>query len=83
MAGIFYLIALFYGVFILKEVPPKPNTAAVNQALPKKSLIADFFDLAHIKETFRLAFKSGEKHRRQKILTLMIVVIIVVGPQHG
>lgn len=91
MAGLLYSVALFYGIFILKEVPPKKSLtiaeAAANavekQPAKKKSLLADFFDLAHVRETFRLAFRSGEKHRRSKIIMLMVVVIIVVGPQHG
>lgn len=90
MAGVLYSFALFYGIFILKEVPPKKSTtiaeaaaAAIEKPAVKKSLLADFFDLAHVRETFRLAFKSGEKHRRSKIIMLMLVVVIVVGPQHG
>lgn len=79
MAGTLYCTALFYGLFILKEVPPKENTGQ----LIKKSFCADFFDFAHIKETFLVAFKTRVKNRRVKILALMAVVIIVVGPQHG
>lgn len=80
MAGSLYLLALLYGIFILKEVPFKPTT---NQSAVKKSFLADFFDLNHIRETFLVAFRSGARHRRIKILALMAVVIIVVGPQHG
>lgn len=90
MAGVLYSVALFYGIFILKEVPPKKSTAiahaeGANNEKPaaRKSLLADFFDLAHVRETFHLAFRSGEKHRRSKIIMLMVVVVIVVGPQHG
>lgn len=90
MAGLLYSLALFYGIFILNEVPPKNSTtvaqaatAAIQKPAEKKSFLADFFDLAHVRETFCLAFKSGEKHRRSKIIMLMVVVIIVVGPQHG
>lgn len=79
MAGTLYFTALFYGLFILKEVPPKE----INNELIKKSFCADFFDFGHIKETFLVAFKARVKNRRVKILALMAVVIIVVGPQHG
>lgn len=78
MAGTLYLTALFYGLFILKEVPPKENKQIIT-----RSFCADFFDFAHIKETFLVAFKARVKNRRVKILALMAVVIIVVGPQHG
>lgn len=80
MAGSLYLVALLYGIFVLKEVPPKPNQ---NQQTINKSFCADFFDLNHIRDTFMVAFHSGDKRRRNKILVLMAVVIIVVGPQHG
>lgn len=79
MAGTLYTTALLYGLFVLKEVPPKEK----NDQLIKKSFVADFFDFGHIKETFLVAFKARVKNRRMKILALMAVVIIVVGPQHG
>lgn len=81
MAGTFYTIALLYGLFILKEVPQKKEKNS-NQLI-KKSFCADFFDFSHIRETFLVAFKARVKNRRVKILALMLVVIIVVGPQHG
>lgn len=79
MAGTLYTVALLYGLFVLKEVPPKEKTDQVI----KKSFLADFFDFNHIKETFLVAFKARVKNRRMKILALMAVVIIVVGPHHG
>lgn len=75
------MIALLYGLFVLKEVPQRKEKKS-NQ-LVKKSFCADFFDFGHIRETFLVAFKARVKNRRAKILALMIVVIIVVGPQHG
>lgn len=80
LAGSLYLLALLYGIFILKEVPSKVTT---NQPTVKKSFLADFFDLNHIKETFSVAFRKGPRQRRAKILALMAVIIIAVGPQHG
>lgn len=75
------MIALLYGLFILKEVPQKKDKNS-NQII-KRSFCADFFDFHHIRETFLVAFKARVKNRRVKILSLMAVVIIVVGPQHG
>lgn len=79
MAGTLYTIALLYGLFILKEVPLKEKSTQTTN----KSFLADFFDFGHIKETFLVAFKARVKNRRMKILALMAVVIIIVGPQHG
>lgn len=81
LAGTFYTVALLYGLFILKEVPQKNEKK--NSQLVKKSFCADFFDFDHIRETFLVAFKARVKNRRTKILALMAVIIIVVGPQHG
>lgn len=81
MAGSLYLLALLYGIYLLKEVPQKakPN----QQNVTKKSLLADFFDPAHLKETFLVAFRCGAKNRRTKVLVLMTIIFIVIGPQHG
>lgn len=81
LAGTFYTVALIYGLFYLEEVPQK-NEKKSSQ-LVKKSLCADFFDFEHIRETFLVAFKARVKNRRTKILALMAVIIIVVGPQSG
>lgn len=91
MAGLLYSVALFYGIFVLKEVPPKKSTSIAEAAAAtvekseavKRSLLADFFDFAHVRETFRVAFRSGQKNRRSRIILLMAVVVIVIGPQHG
>lgn len=48
-----------------------------------KNAIADFFDKEHVMETFRVAFKTGENRRRMKVIMLMIVVMVVIGPMHG
>lgn len=80
-AGTFYTAALIYGLFFLKEVPQK-NEKKSSQ-LVKKSFCADFFDFEHIRETFLVAFKARVKNRRVKILALMAVIVIVVGPTHG
>lgn len=79
MAGTLYTTALLYGIFVLKEVPPKEKT----EQIINKSFLADFFDFSHIKETFLVAFKARVRNRRMKILALMAVVVIVVGPQNG
>lgn len=91
MAGLLYSVALFYGIFVLKEVPSKKSSTIAEAAAAtvektataNKSFLADFFDFAHVRETFRVAFKSGQKNRRSKIIMLMAVVVIVIGPQHG
>lgn len=45
--------------------------------------LKDFFDLEHVKDTFKVAFKKGEGNRRMRVAMLMIVVCVVIGPMHG
>lgn len=78
----FYIVAFFYGTFRLKESPALPNQTT-KDAAEKKSFLADFFDFAHIRDTFRVAFKHGARDRRIKVIMLMVVVMIVIGPYHG
>lgn len=76
-----YLFSFLYGLFFLAEPRAKPE-----KSVPKgerKSLLADFFDKDHVVETFRVAFKRGENQRRQRVIMLMVVVMVVIGPMHG
>lgn len=76
-----YLVAFFYGVFFLEEV----NIVNEKERLKakEKSVLADFFDKEHVVQTFRVAFKKGERQRRLRVIMLMIVVMVVIGPLHG
>lgn len=47
------------------------------------AFLKDFFDLRHISDTFTVAFKRGERNRRSRVIMLMIVVMVVIGPLHG
>ncbi|XP_058463536.1 lysosomal proton-coupled steroid conjugate and bile acid symporter SLC46A3-like [Malaya genurostris] len=77
-----YLVAFFYGVFFLKEVNVSVNEKERLKA-KEKSALADFFDKEHVQQTFRVAFKKGERQRRLRVIMLMIVVMVVIGPLHG
>lgn len=82
----FYSTALFYGIFILKEVPAlEPSANQSNATKPKTihGFLADFFDTKHIRDTLYLAFCSKNINRRLKIILLMLIIIIVIGPQQG
>lgn len=49
----------------------------------EKNLILDFFDRKHVVETFKVAFKKGSHQRRLRVIMLIIVVMVVIGPLHG
>lgn len=76
-----YLVAFFYGVFFLKEVDIVDEKERLKAK--EKNMVADFFDKEHVQETFRVAFKKGERQRRLRVIMLMIVVMVVIGPLHG
>lgn len=76
-----YLVAFFYGVFFVPEVDIVNEKERLKAQ--EKSALADFFDKEHVMETFRVAFKQGERQRRLRVIMLMIVVMVVIGPLHG
>ena len=76
-----YLIAFFYGVFFLPEVDIVSEKDRLKAK--EKNMLLDFFDKEHVMETFRVAFKKGERQRRLRVIMLMIVVMVVIGPLHG
>lgn len=82
-----YVIALIYGYFLLPEPRQRPDHSIVDptkvRSIKQKSLLVDFFDKAHVMETFRVAFRKGENRRRERVILLMIVVMVVIGPLYG
>ncbi|ETN65245.1 MFS transporter, PCFT/HCP family, solute carrier family 46 (folate transporter), member 1/3 [Anopheles darlingi] len=77
-----YLVAFFYGAFLVPEVNIL-NEKERLRASEKRNLLTDFFDREHVMETFRVAFKIGQRQRRLRVIMLMIVVMVVIGPLHG
>lgn len=88
-----YLFSLIYGIMVIRDAKPVTAETGDNgcgadvKATEKfggnTSAVADFFDLKHIKEAFRVAFKRDNDNRRTNILLLLIVVVILVGPLSG
>lgn len=80
-AAILYLFAIFYGVIYVveKEVHDDKRKIMKNY----KNFISDFFDREHVIETIKVAFKTGENQRRLRVIMLLIVVMVVIGPLHG
>lgn len=82
----FYVIALLYGCFVLPEPRQAPEVVQSGAVIPskkEKNLLLDFFDKAHVMETFRVAFRKGANRRRERVILLMIVVMVVIGPLYG
>ncbi|KAG5672986.1 hypothetical protein PVAND_003070 [Polypedilum vanderplanki] len=82
LAAMFNILAFFYCIFYVKESPMKVQVQKKSKA-QKKNFIIDFFDMEHIVETFRVAFKKGENQRRLRVSVLLIVVMVIMGPLFG
>jgi len=87
IATVLYVFAFVYGMVFIKETKP-PASSAVEYKTPAGDascvdFVRDFFSLSHIKEAVRVTFKEGEHNRRLRIISLMVVVIVVMGPLHG
>lgn len=75
-----YVIAIYYGYTKVQE-PKKVDVPTLEEK--PCALVRDFFDVRHLVDTFKVAFKQGENNRKMKVLLLMLVVMVVIGPMHG
>ncbi|XP_014223806.1 solute carrier family 46 member 3-like [Trichogramma pretiosum] len=57
--------------------------AGVNSTRSWWAEVRDFFALRHVKETFRVVFKEGPRNRRKRVMVLMIIVMVLIGPMYG
>lgn len=87
LAAAMHFSSLMYGIFGVSEptldVADHAKKTARCEAGGRRSLLADFFDKEHVVETFRVAFKSGARQRRLRVIMLIIVVMVVDGPLYG
>jgi len=85
IAIVMYAFTISYGWIFIKE--PKPEICLESKEPPKSTscfyLIEDFFSLSNIKEAIRVTFKEGQHNRRLRIISLLVVVIVVMGPLYG
>lgn len=72
-----YVIGLTYALCRVKE-----QGVEIDEK-DRKGFCRDFFDLNHVKDTFRVAFKKGKRNRRKRICIIMILVMVIIGPVHG
>lgn len=76
-----YTIALIYIHFKIhdtEEVKEMPVEEA-----PKKGFLRDLFDLTHIKETIKVAFKRGPRNRKKRICAIMLLLMVTIAPVIG
>ncbi|XP_017782042.1 PREDICTED: uncharacterized protein LOC108566582 [Nicrophorus vespilloides] len=80
ISAVLYIIAFAYGYYKIEE--HKKVDVPVLSDKPF-AFLRDFFNINHVVETFRVAFKHGENNRKMKVMLLMLVVMVVIGPMHG
>jgi len=84
-----YVMSFVYGLVVIKEPGVLANRSRekVPPRQDKRSsvcgFILDFFSLRHIEETFRVAFKKGTNNRQKRVIVLMVIVMVVIGPLYG
>lgn len=92
ISTVLYLSIFVYGIFVIKDVgvPDEPKENGVETKIASvdrvsvRSTVADFFDLKHVKESFRVTFKRGKTgNRRLDIVLMFIIIVIVSGPLTG
>lgn len=85
IAIVMYALTISYGVIFIKDI--KSEKSLESKEPPKSTscfyFIEDFFSLSNIKEAIRVTFKEGQHNRRLRIISLLVVVIVVMGPLYG
>lgn len=81
------MMCFAYGIIVVKEsVDKQPHNRKLTKTGPPSSIvhrIQDFFDMQHIRNAFRVTFKVGSKNRRLKVVLIMCMVFMVLGPTQG
>ncbi|RVE46608.1 hypothetical protein evm_008741 [Chilo suppressalis] len=81
ISGSLYLFCLIYGYICLDD--PKRKIREKKERSAILNFIKEFFDVALVLDTFRIAFQKGVGNRRLRVSLLLIVVCVVFGPLHG
>ncbi|KAF2884243.1 hypothetical protein ILUMI_21935 [Ignelater luminosus] len=77
-----YIIGILYAVFVIKEIKSEDEEDQEDKK-NKVGFVKDFFNVRHIAETLRVAFKPRQKNWRLRICVIMMLVMVVIGPVHG
>lgn len=86
-----YSLGLLYGYVFIKDrktgktpVVCQPNKLSKdNKQSVTWTNVMDFFDLKHIKNAFCVTFKKGNDNRRLRIIMMILVLMVIMGPMSG
>lgn len=76
-----YVLGLLYGLIFIKEV--SPNKAGAVTQRKSRGIFKGFFNARHIKEAFNVTFKNGPHNRKLRIVMLMCIAFLIMGPLNG
>ncbi|KAG7299697.1 hypothetical protein JYU34_016694 [Plutella xylostella] len=78
--SVMFFFVLMYGLFCLKE--PEQLLIEKGEPVPDRTNSPDvsFFDLSHVVDTARVAFRRRDGKKRTKIILSLFIVFIVYGP---
>lgn len=84
LSTILYVISFLYGLICIKENTMVAATK-ISTEKPKSCIFlwSDFFNIKHVKEAFRVTFKKGIGQKRIQLLMLLVLVVVVQGPNEG
>ncbi|KAL3289027.1 hypothetical protein HHI36_003470, partial [Cryptolaemus montrouzieri] len=71
-------LCLIYGYIIIKD-----KRIEKVEREEKKGFIKDFMDIQHVKNTFKMCFQEGQSNRKWKMIVLMIITVLIIGPLQG
>lgn len=80
-----YVLAFVYGLVRIKEWPSArdPDESIQNANGSCAHAIADFFNVKHITDAFRVTFKKTSRKRWIRLYILLFTVVVVQGPMQG
>ncbi|KAK9891129.1 hypothetical protein WA026_013447 [Henosepilachna vigintioctopunctata] len=71
--------AAIYGLIVIKE----EKIVKDEEARLQKNFLKDFFDINHVKNTFKICFKEGPSNRKWKTVVILIATAMIIGPLQG
>ncbi|XP_013142269.1 PREDICTED: solute carrier family 46 member 3-like [Papilio polytes] len=81
LSATLYILSFFYGFFRIKEV--KRDDLNIKPTNNCCEWLRDFFDIRYVKDTLMVAFKRGPNNRRLRVIMLVVVLCVVIGPIYG
>ncbi|XP_050305956.1 uncharacterized protein LOC126743064 [Anthonomus grandis grandis] len=79
-----YSVSLGYGYFFVRDTCKMAKEGG-SVVVKSEGFFRDFFQIDHIKETFKTAVKSDSKKRGRKtrVCAIMFLFAVIVGPLYG